>query len=134
MKKKTVIILVITAALIVMGYSFYNSIFPKAKTIKVPAGNEVTSMTLIEGNKEYPIDLSQYEKLKDFLDKAVPTRKQSVNDTPNVSPYYRIDIKTGSRVLTVYIYEQGVGTYIEIPYEGIYRSDKGLMEYVKEQN
>ena len=62
------------------------------------------------------------------LSEAEPTRKMSVQDSPDAKTYYEIAVKTDERTYYFYAYEEGGIYYIEIPYEGIYTTDKGFLE------
>ena len=62
-----------------------------------------------------------------LLSEAEPTRKMSVQDCPDAKTYYEIAAKTSERTHYFYVYFESGTCYVEIPYEGIYTVDKGLV-------
>ena len=134
--KKTlipIIIVVILAGLILCAYFVIDSLFPKADPINVPSASSVVSMTVKKNEDrkdEEPREIADAD-IDDILSKlseAEPTRKMSVQDSPDAKTYYEIAVKTDERTYYFYAYEEGGIYYIEIPYEGIYTTDKGFLE------
>ena len=128
-----IIVIVILAALILGGYLMIDSLFPKADPINVPSASSVVSMTVKKNEDrkdEEPREIADAD-IDDILSKlseAEPTRKMSVQDSPDAKTYYEIAVKTDERTYYFYAYEEGGIYYIEIPYEGIYTTDKGFLE------
>ena len=128
-----VIIVVILAGLILGGYLMIDSLFPKADPINVPSASSVVSMTVKKNedrkDKEpREIANTDVDSILSKLSEAEPTRKMSVQDSPDAKTCYEIAVKTDERTHYFYAYEEGETYYIEIPYEGIYTTDKGLLE------
>lgn len=55
----------------------------------------------------------------------------SVNDRPAAKVYYAIEVAGSDREYHYFIYMEGNQAYIEIPYEGIYRTDNQLFDTVE---
>ncbi len=128
-----IIIVVILAGLILGGYLMIDSLFPKADPINVPSASSVVSMTVKKNedrkDKEpREIANADVDSILSKLSEAEPTRKMSVQDSPDAKTYYEIAVKTDERTHYFYAYEESETYYIEIPYEGIYTTDKGLLE------
>ena len=133
--KKTlipIIIVVILAGLILCAYFVIDSLFPKADPINVPSASSVVSMTVKKNEDrkdEEPREIADAD-IDDILSKlseAEPTRKMSVQDSPDAKTYYEIAAKTDERTHYFYVYFDNGTCYVEIPYEGIYTVDKGIV-------
>ena len=133
--KKIVILVValaIIAGLIIGGYLMIDSLFPKADPINVPSASYVVSMTVKKNENRNDGDLREIanadvDSILSNLSKAEPTRKMSVQDSPDAQTYYEIAVKTNERTHYFYIYFESGTCYVEIPYEGIYTVDNGLV-------
>ena len=128
-----IVVVVILAVLILGGYLIIDSLFPKAAPINVPSANSVVSMTVKKNENRNDGDLSEIANddvysILSKLSEAEPTRKMSVQDSPDAKTYYEIAVKTDERTYYFCAYEEGGIYYIEIPYEGIYTTDKGFLE------
>ena len=132
--KKIVILVValaIIAGLIIGGYLMIDSIFPKADPISAPSASSVVSMTVKKNENRNDGDLRKIEnadvnRILSKLSEAEPTRKMSVQYSPDAKTYYEIAVKTNERTHYFYVYFENGDCYVEIPYEGIYTVDKGL--------
>lgn len=125
MKKRIAIVCFVLVAVLAAagGYSVFNSIFPQAEHINCPIPENIISVTISDNNnEEVQISNELFGELVSGITNAEPTRKQSVNDCPTVNPHYEIEIKTEDRLYCYFIYEEG-SVYIEMPYEGVWRSD-----------
>ena len=133
--KKIVILVValaIIAGLIIGGYLMIDSLFPKADPINVPSASSVVSMTVKKNENRNDGDLREIanadvDSILSKLSEAEPTRKMSVQDSPDAQIYYEIAVKTNERTHYFYIYFESGTCYVEIPYEGIYTVDNGLV-------
>lgn len=133
--KKIVILVValaIIAGLIIGGYLMIDSLFPKADPINVPSASYVVSMTVKKNENRNDGDLREIanadvDSILSNLSEAEPTRKMSVQDSPDAQTYYEIAVKTNERTHYFYIYFESGTCYVEIPYEGIYTVDNGLV-------
>ena len=127
-----IIVIVILAGLILGGYFVIDSLFPKADPINVPSASSVVSMTVKKNEDrkdEEPREIADAD-IDDILSKlseAEPTRKMSVQDSPDAKTYYEIAAKTDERTHYFYVYFDNGTCYVEIPYEGIYTVDKGIV-------
>ena len=136
MKKKTVIIIALTIAMLVIlvvgAYTVFDNIFPKATSITQLQMNMIESVRLYDDeNKEIVIDDEALQKLINYINAAVPTRTMSVNDYPVVSPYYVVEVQLAERFMRYMIYEDNCTAYVEIPYEGVYKIDKEVVSILK---
>ena len=133
--KKIVILVValaIIAGLIIGGYLMIDSLFPKADPINVPSASSVVSMTVKKNENRNDGDLREIanadvDSILSKLSEAGPTRKMSVQDSPDAQTYYEIAVKTNERTHYFYIYFESGTCYVEIPYEGIYTVDNELI-------
>ncbi len=128
-----IIIVVILAGLILGGYLVIDSLFPKANPINVPSASSVVSMTVTKNEmrkagEPREISSADIDSILSHLSEAEPTRKMSVQDSPDAQTYYEIAVKTNERTHYFYAYEEGGTYYIEILYEGVYTTNKGLLE------
>ena len=126
-----IIVIVILAGLILGGYFVIDSLFPKADPINVPSASSVGSMAVKKNENRNNGDLREIEdtdvdSILSKLSEAEPTRKMSVQDSPDAKTYYEIAVKTNERTHYFYVYFENGDCYVEIPYEGIYTVDKGL--------
>ena len=127
-----IIIVVILAGLILGGYLVMDSLFPKADPINVPSASSVVSMTVIKyesrkNGEPREIASADIDSILSLLSEVEPTRKMSVQDSPDAKTYYEIAAKTSERTHYFYVYFEGGTCYVEILYEGIYIVDKGLV-------
>ena len=133
--KKIVILVValaIIAGLIIGGYLMIDSLFPKADPINVPSASSVVSMTVKKNENRNDGDLREIanadvDSILSKLSEAEPTRKMSVQDSPDAKTYYEIAVKTNERTHYFYIYFENGTCYVAIPYEGIYTVDNGFV-------
>ena len=127
-----IIVIVILAGLILGGYLMIDSLFPKADPINVPSASSVVSMTVKKNENRNDGDLREIanadvDSILSKLSEAEPTRKMSVQDSPDAKTYYEIAVKTNERTHYFYVYFENGDCYVEIPYEGIYTVDKGII-------
>jgi hypothetical protein len=133
--KKKLFIVVIVLALIIGVYYLFNSLFPKAEQIDCPAVENVISASLSDSDGlKTEINEEDIKQLITDISKVQSTRKVSVNDSPAIRPYYKIVIITEEREYYYFIYEEYNQIYLEIPYEGIYKSDRKIMDLVLKYN
>ena len=131
-----IVLVVILVGLILGGYLLMDRLFPKADPINVPTSDAVISMTVSKTEMRKAGDprevaSTDIEGILTKLSEAEPTRKMTLQDTPDAQVYYEIAAKTDKRTHYFYVYEEGGRYYVEIPYEGIYTVDKGLMELLR---
>ena len=119
-----IIAVVVLAVLIGGGYLVMDSLFPKAEPINVPSASSVASMTVIKNESRQDGELREIasadiDSILSLLSEAEPTRKMSVQDSPDAKTYYEIAVKTSDRTHSFYVYFESGTCYVEIPYEGI---------------
>ena len=136
MKKKTVIVTAIIIAvlliLILGAYALFDNLFPKANPITQLEMGMIESVRLYDNeNKDMVIDAGELQTLINYINAAVPTRTMSVNDYPNVRPYYVVEVQTTERFIRHMIYADKGKAYVEIPYEGVYEIDKDAVGILK---
>lgn len=133
MKKKWIIVIVVLLCIGALGgYVFLNNIFPKANPINVPSVSSVVSMTVSKNEmrkagEPHEIANTYIDSILLQLSEAKPTRKMSVQDSPDAKTYYEISVETSERTHYFYVYFENGTCYVEITYEGIYTIDSGLV-------
>ncbi len=131
------VILALLIALCIMGIVLLNRIFPKAAPIPYPEPDAITTAEtcsyLRNNAKNESVSLSKEElpAILAQLSLAKPTRKISVQDTPWVSEYYSVELKTADRMYCYFVYVEDGVTYIEMPYEGIYTTENTFFQTLK---
>ena len=120
-KRKIVIIITIiaVAASLFGTYFVYDSIFPFAEPIECPSVEDVISVTVSSSAGEKK-EVYSFAPLIMQIQQVKPTRKMSVNDSPTVQPYYRIQVITEEQKFDYFVYTEDNRVYLEIPYIGIY--------------
>lgn len=137
MKRKYVIIIVILCLVLIGGYFVFDSIFPKAGVISGPTQNRANKDKLIKAislmwddNSFAMVENQDIGTVLQNINSAIPTRKMSVNDYPTVKDYYSIEIISSVRTYRYFIYEENSQVYIEVPYEGIYKSNQEFYDFI----
>lgn len=132
MKKSWIIIITLIGLIVVGGYIVFDNVFPKASPIKYPEIDNITSISIVEDNDvSTKIDQSDFEVILENIKVSRPTRKMSVNDYPSVRPYYEVAIDTTEREYGYFVYIEDGYVHIEIPYEGIYKSDQQFYDLIQ---
>jgi len=132
MKRKMfwVIALILFMSVVAGGWYMINEIFPKAKPIRTPKIEEISSISVaVNSDEEFEIEDVDLQELFEHIRNAEPTREQSVNDYPPKG-FYRIEVQTSEMEYRYFVYERGEQVYIEMPYEGIYTADRWLFSFV----
>lgn len=135
MKKTWIIVIIalLSISIIGGGYAVLDNIFPKAATINCPTEDSITSISLIQNNNvSLTVDATDFEEFLQNIRNAQPTRQMSVNDYPRVKTYYTIVVDTSVREYKYFIYIENSQVYIEIPYEGIYKANQQVLDFVVE--
>lgn len=132
MKKRYIVLIALVITLGLCGILGLNYLFPKAKPIET--GN-FQAVTVSHNNEKqaFPLPEGFYTELKQYLSKAKPTREMSLDDNPSSGDWYRLEFLNESIIeyRTLYIYERNGTTYLEMPYDGIYISEKDFLEAIK---
>ncbi len=125
------IALVLLIGVIAGSWYMFNDIFPKAPPIRVPKIEEISSIAVAVNNDDaFEIEGVDLEELFGYIQKANPTREQSLNDYPSGYGFFRIEVQTQEMEYRYFVYERGEQVYIEMPYEGIYTADSWLFSFV----
>ena len=132
MKKTLVIIIIALLGIAVIGgYAILNNIFPKADPIKCPDTESVTAITLIQNDgSSVAIETADFGEILKNITNAQPTRTMSVNDCPTAKTYYAIEIDTAARQYRYFLYAEKSQVYIELPYDGIYKSNQQFLDFI----
>lgn len=130
--RKVMIIAVPVIAIVLLTALLANHLFPKARPINMPFASEITSATISgeHGTPVIEVADADVERICALVSAAKPTRRHSYYDIPAARPYYRIVVQTSVQYYRYFIYKEGPTVYIEIPYEGIYKSSDQALEYV----
>ena len=106
-------------------YSFYSNKkaldLPKASKVEVSHVHGGTTTTI------YECDESKISSLIKDIEEKSSYSKESVNDNPNGVDYIKVKMDTK----TYYVYERHVKTYIEEPYNGIWKIPSDLYKSIK---
>ena len=134
MKKTWVIIIIALLGIAVIGgYAILNNIFPKADPIKFPDTESITAITLIQKDgSSVAVETADFGEILKNITNAQPTRTMSVNDYPTAKTYYTIEADTAARQYRYFLYAENSQVYIELPYEGIYKSNQQFLDFVAE--
>ena len=132
MKKTLVIIIIALLGIAVIGgYAILNNIFPKADPIKFPDTESITAITLIQKDgSSVAVETADFGEILKNITNAQPTRTMSVNDCPTAKTYYTIEIDTAARQYRYFLYAEKSQVYIELPYEGIYKSNQQFLDFI----
>ncbi|MEG3030082.1 MAG: DUF5301 domain-containing protein, partial [Oscillospiraceae bacterium] len=102
---------------------------PKNNPIFIPKSDEIVSIRIEQINEGASlgavevVDKSEIETILKALQNTNKTRKESVNDSPNRSDYFQININ-GSASRKIYLYNDKEQYFIEEPYTGIYKTSR----------
>ena len=134
MKKTWVIIIIALLGIAVIGgYAILNNIFPKADPIKFPDTESIIAITLLQNDGSFvAVETADFGEILKNITNAQPTRTMSVNDYPTAKTYYTIEVDTAARQYRYFLYAENSQVYIELPYEGIYKSNQQFLDFVAE--
>ena len=94
----------------------------KAAPIVLPATEDIISISVSDDNATATCtDGEQIGEIMSILMDMESTSKSSVNDSPNVDEYVKINFNcSDDTVTTIFFYEDSGTQYVEQPYQGIY--------------
>ncbi len=94
----------------------------KADPIVLPATEDIISISVSDDNATATCtDGEQIREIMSVLMDMESTSKSSVNDSPNIDEYVKIDFNcSDDTVTTIFFYEDSGTQYVEQPYQGIY--------------
>ncbi len=130
MKNKITIFIVAFLCTAAVAYAVFSSLFPKAKPINAPTAEDTVSIALIRNDTTAHVEPAAFEDFLKIITNASATRIMSVNDYPTAKTYYIIEIHTTAHTYRYFTYEENFQVYIEIPYEGVYKSNRQLLDLI----
>lgn len=105
----------------------------KVVPITLPQTDEITSIDITFGeNTVSHSDKTWISEIIADISSSEPTKKESVQDCPQVESYIKIDFQFETGTSTIFAYEDSGKYYIEQPYQGIYKIDSQLFERLQE--
>ena len=105
----------------------------KADPITLPKTDQITSIDItVGGNTVSHSDKTWISEIIADISSSEPTKKESVQDFPQVESYIKIDFRHEKGTITIFAYEDRGKYYLEQPYQGIYKIDRKLFERLKE--
>ncbi len=131
--KKVYIVIIIALFVIAVpsAYLVFDRLFPKADQIICPDLETVTSILLNDNdNFSATVESADFSEFLVKIENTQPTRTMSVNDYPAVRPYYSVVVETPDRAYQYFIYAENAQTYIEIPYEGVYKANEQILTLI----
>ncbi|HQC69179.1 MAG TPA: DUF5301 domain-containing protein [Clostridia bacterium] len=132
MKWKPIIVITVLVVVLIGAYAIIDHIFPKAATINTPDIGNVETISIVRNDgSSVDVATAEFGQVLQNIAKTQPIRKTSVNDRPVAKVYYAIEVAGSDREYHYFIYMEGNQAYIEIPYEGIYRTDNQLFDTVE---
>ena len=101
----------------------------KASPIMLPQTDEITSIDITVGESTVShSDKTWISEIIANISSSEPTKKESVQDVPQVESYIKIDFQFETGTSTIFAYEDSGKYYIEQPYQGIYEIDSQLFK------
>ena len=101
----------------------------KVAPITLPQTDEITSIDITFGENTVSYsDKTWISEIIADISSSEPTKKESVQDCPQVESYIEIDFQFETGTSTIFAYEDSGKYYIEQPYQGIYKIDSQLFE------
>lgn len=105
----------------------------KANPIVLPQSSDVVSVDVTVGeNTVNCSDKTWIDEVISGLSDSKPTHRESVQDSPHVKDYMRIEINSQTEKTTVFVYKDKGKFYIEQPYNGICIIDEETYNQLKE--
>ena len=122
MKKMVVLVII----LMLFGVYCFNS---NIKTLDLPDASKVELGHVHGGaiTTVYKCDENKLSSLIKDIEEKSSYSKESVNDNPDNVDYIKVKMDTK----TYYVYERNGKTYIEEPYNGIWKSPSDLYKSIK---
>mgnify|MGYP000280868282 CR=1 FL=1 len=105
----------------------------KVAPITLPQTDEITSIDItIAENTVSHSDKTWISEIIADISSSEPTKKESVQDFPQVESYIKIDFRYETGTITIFAYEDRGKYYLEQPYQGIYKIERKLFERLNE--
>lgn len=132
--KKTLISILVIGILLIVAYLSYDHLFPYARPLEEVLDTTkiqlITISTSENTNQQNTVPEADTIEIISLINAAKPTRKMTLNETPAVSAYYIMEIQIENRVRKCYVYEENGKTYLDFPYEGVYRINKQINDII----
>ena len=106
----------------------------KEQIISSLSGDELNALLRAELDSSDPaavIELADFGYILHSIRNAQPTRNWSMNDYPTAEHYYTIEINTSARLERYFVYTENSQVYLESPYEGVYKADQQLSDFLE---
>ncbi len=105
----------------------------KANPIVLPQSSDVVSVDVTVGENTVNCSNKTWiDEVISGLSDSKPTNRESVQDSPHVKDYMRIEIDSQTEKTTVFVYKDKGKFYIEQPYSGISVIDEETYNQLKE--
>lgn len=105
----------------------------KANPIVLPQSSDVVSVDVTVGeNTVNCSDKTWIDEVISSLSDSKPTNRESVQDSPHVNDYMRIEINSQTEKTTFFVYKDKGKFYVEQPYNGICIIDEETYNQLKE--
>lgn len=105
----------------------------KANPIVLPQSSDVVSVDVTVGeNTVNCSDKTWIDEMISSISDSKPTNRESVQDSPHVKDYMRIEINSQTEKTTVFVYKDKGKFYVEQPYSGICIIDEETYNQLKE--
>lgn len=131
-----VVTTVLLVAAVIGAPAVYDYFFPMAAPVAYPNGEDITSISLTHNSDPSAvIEITDSGYILQALCNAQPTRNWSIQDYPAAENYYTFEIKTSAmqdRYFRYYVYMMDSQVYIESPYEGVYKADQQLLDFLED--
>lgn len=115
-----------------IAFSF-NACYKQIEPIELPDDTEVTTINIVADTKSVVLTSKEdIEGIISAVSKAKPTNKPTLNDTPQVNEYFKIEFNTekGLSAQNVYVYMDNTKSYAEQAYRGIYLIDNDVFSLI----
>lgn len=105
----------------------------KANPIILPQSSDVVSVDVTVGeNTVNYSDKTWIDEVISSLSDSKPTHRESVQDSPQVDNYIKVELNSQTEKTTVFVYNDKGKFYIEQPYSGICIIDEETYNQLKE--
>ncbi|WP_454969990.1 DUF5301 domain-containing protein [Eubacterium sp.] len=105
----------------------------KANPIVLPQSSDVVSVDVTVGENTVNCSNKTWiDEVISGLSDSKPTNRESVQDSPHVKDYMRIEIDSQTEKTTVFVYKDKGKFYVEQPYSGICIIDEETYNQLKE--
>lgn len=105
----------------------------KANPIVLPQSSDVVSVDVTVGENTVNCSNKTWnDEVISGLSDSKPTNRESVQDSPHVKDYMRVEINSQTEKTTVFVYKDKGKFYVEQPYSGICIIDEETYNQLKE--